>query len=432
MTSSAESDLLTQTGPGTPCGELMRRYWQPVELSENLPAGGPPIPVRVLSEDLVLFRPDTSGRPDSSGRDEAGQPGLLGLQCAHRGADLSYGRLEDGGLRCIYHGWLYDRSGRCLEQPGEPEGSTFHQRIRQVAYPCVEQAGLIFAYLGPGAPPLLPAYDALTAPDHQRLVTKVFQDCNYLQANEGNLDPTHTSYLHRQFDRGARDVRAGIDGRGEAPNELFARDAAPRLELEETDFGLRIYVIRSASSEMVYLRTSCFVYPNLAAIAGETSGDGYSIHWHVPIDDTHHWRTEVVYRASAPLGTERPLQYHAPVDAAWRLLQNRASRYGQDREEMRARSFSGMGPSFQVADACAVEGQGPIQDRAREHLGYSDRAIVGTRQLLLRAIRQMESGADPPHVIRDPCTNAFPELAALSQLAPKDADFRTCWRTQRA
>src|SRR6266852_4684313 len=123
--------LLTRISPGTPCGDLMRRYWQPA----------------ALGEDLVLFR------------DEQGRPGLLGLHCAHRGADLSYGRLEDGGLRCLYHGWLYDVAGRCLEQPGELGGSTFKDRVRQPAYPCEEKGGLILAYLGPGEPPLLPAYD---------------------------------------------------------------------------------------------------------------------------------------------------------------------------------------------------------------------------------------------------------------------------------
>src|SRR5437764_1380407 len=155
-----ENDLLTQTGPGTPCGELQRRYWQPVALSEELPPDGAPLPIRLLGEDLVLFR------------DEGGKPGLLGVHCAHRGAYLSYGRLEDGGLRCIYHGWLYDRTGRCLEQPGEPEGSTFHERIRQTAYPCVEAGGLILAYLGPGTPPLLPRFEFLEATDERRFVDK--------------------------------------------------------------------------------------------------------------------------------------------------------------------------------------------------------------------------------------------------------------------
>src|SRR5437867_10018911 len=183
--SNDDFDLLTLTGPGTPCGDLMRRYWQPAALSEELPVGGAPLPTRLLGEDLVLFR------------DDEGQPGLLGIHCAHRGADLSYGRLEVGGLRCIYHGWLYDREGHCLEQPGEPAGSTFHEKIRHPAYPCQEAAGIIFAYLGPGEPPLLPAYEFLQATLDRALPTKRLHECNYLQGNEGSIDPSHQSFLHR-------------------------------------------------------------------------------------------------------------------------------------------------------------------------------------------------------------------------------------------
>src|SRR5215210_6017957 len=169
MLTQEQNDLITRTGPGMPGGAVLRRYWQPAALAEELPPGGPPLPVRLFGEDLVLFR------------DEQGRPGLLGLHCPHRGADLSYGRLEDGGLRCLYHGWLFDVGGQCLEQPGEPAGSTFCQRVRHTAYPCVEAAGIIFAYLGPGEPPLLPAYEALTVPDDHRFVIKYFHDCNYLQ-----------------------------------------------------------------------------------------------------------------------------------------------------------------------------------------------------------------------------------------------------------
>src|SRR5919201_220537 len=146
------NELQTRTGPGTPCGELLRRYWQPVALSEELPPGGAPLPVQLMSEELVLFR------------DEQGRPGLLGLHCAHRGADLSYGRLEDGGLRCLYHGWLYDVAGRCLQRPGEP--------------------------------PLLPNYEFLAVPEAQRYATKYYQDCNYLQGSEGNIDPVQNNLLH--------------------------------------------------------------------------------------------------------------------------------------------------------------------------------------------------------------------------------------------
>src|SRR5438309_3590171 len=175
MLTAQENELLTRIGPGTPGGDLIRRYWQPAALSEERSVNAP-LPIRLLGEDLVLFR------------DADGQPGLLAIHCSHRGADLSYGRLEDGGLRCIYHGWLYDRNGRCLEQPGEPAGSTFHERIHQTAYPCLERAGVIFAYLGPGEPPLLPDYEFLTVADENRFVSKLFSECNYLQGNEGNQD----------------------------------------------------------------------------------------------------------------------------------------------------------------------------------------------------------------------------------------------------
>src|SRR5438552_7150347 len=146
-----ENDLLTQTDRGTPCGELMRRYWQPVALSEELRSA--PLAVRILGEDLVLFR------------DDKGRPGLLEIHCSHRGADLSYGRVEDGGIRCLYHGWLYDVEGHCLEQPAEPPESSFHTKIRLLSYPCKEIAGVIFAYLGAGEPPAFPMYEPFTVPD---------------------------------------------------------------------------------------------------------------------------------------------------------------------------------------------------------------------------------------------------------------------------
>src|SRR4030095_6941080 len=180
-----ENDLLTRTGLGPACGAALRRYWQPAALSEELPPGGAPLPVTLFSEDLVLFR------------DEQGRPGLIELHCAHRGADLSYGRLEDGGLRCIYHGWLYDIHGKIIDMPGEENGgASFRDSICQKAYPCKEEGGVVFAYLGPDEPPLLPNYEFLAVPAKQRFVTKYLQSCNYLQANEGNIDPIHASFLH--------------------------------------------------------------------------------------------------------------------------------------------------------------------------------------------------------------------------------------------
>src|SRR5512134_3275191 len=175
MIAAEENQLLTQTAPGTPCGELMRRYCQPVALSEELPAGGAPLKVKILGEELALFR------------DDQGRPGLIGVHCAHRGTDLSYGRVEDGGLRCLYHGWLYDICGRVIDQPGEPGGGANKAAIRHPAYPCHEVGGIILTYMGPGEPPLVPNYEFLTVAPEHRTAVKVMYECNYLQGNEGNI-----------------------------------------------------------------------------------------------------------------------------------------------------------------------------------------------------------------------------------------------------
>jgi phenylpropionate dioxygenase-like ring-hydroxylating dioxygenase large terminal subunit len=215
----------------------MRRYWQPVALAEELPHGGNPLKVKVFSEELVLFR------------DDQGRPGLLGIHCSHRGTDLSYGRVEDGGLRCVYHGWLYDIRGRVLEQPGEPGGGAHRHEIRHLAYPCQEAGGVIFAYMGPGEPPLLPNYEFLTVPEEHRTVTKILVHCNYLQGNEGNIDPVHLSFLHQYLEEAEVKRPRIVQGSDASDNALLGKDLAPTLEVELTDFGLRVYSIRRAASD---------------------------------------------------------------------------------------------------------------------------------------------------------------------------------------
>jgi phthalate 4,5-dioxygenase len=415
MLSVEENALLTRTGAATPGGGLLRRYWQPVALAEELPLGGAPLPVRILGEDLVLFR------------DDAGRPGLLALHCPHRGADLSYGRLEDGGLRCLYHGWLFDVGGRCLEQPGEPASSTFKDRVRQTAYSCQEAAGVIFAYLGPGEPPCLPAYSALLAPATHRFVVKIYQECNYLQGNEGNIDPVHTSFLHRTADT-SLDPRA-VSGSSDSPRALFGRDASPTVEIEETDYGLRIVTLRRVGAETHYLRISNFLFPNASAIAGQTAGFGYSIHWHVPIDDTHHWRYELVVSDATPLDHDQCWARYGPdLTPERRLIRNPANRYRQDRAEMERATYAGLGTCFQVHDAYATESQGAIQDRPREHLGATDRAIIKARQQLLRGVQDVQAGREPMHVVRDAAANNFAHLVVVSEVVPVAADWRTYWQ----
>jgi phenylpropionate dioxygenase-like ring-hydroxylating dioxygenase large terminal subunit len=420
MLTREQNDLLTLTGRGTPGGELMRRYWQPVAVSEEMPADGAPIPVQILGENLVLFR------------DQRARLGLLGIHCSHRAADLSYGRVEGGGLRCVYHGWVYDVNGNCLEQPCEPEGSDFHTRVKHLSYPCLERGEVIFAYLGPAPAPLFPDYEFLNAVPEKRFVNKLHHECNYLQANEGNIDPAHLSFLHRFLDEREAQVLRGngtVAGSDTSPNALFGRDVAPHIEIEETDFGIRIYALRDAGQGRSYVRISNFVMPNLAAFPGNTQGDGYSVNWHVPIDDYNHWKYQFTFTCQRSIDKE-PLRriYAAEMSEAHRLRRTRANRYLQDRAEMQTRTFIGMGPLFAGHDKFATEGEGPIQDRTTERLGSTDRAIAAQRQMLLKAIRDVGAGVDPPHVIRDPAANVLDEIVVTSEVVPANEDFRTYWR----
>jgi phenylpropionate dioxygenase-like ring-hydroxylating dioxygenase large terminal subunit len=398
------NDLLTQTGPGTPCGDLLRRYWQPAALSEELPPRGPPVPVRLLGEDLVLFR------------DEQGRPGLLGLHCAHRGADLSYGRLEDGGLRCLYHGWLYDVAGRCLEQPGEPAGSTFKDRVRQRAYPCVERSGAIFAYLGPGGPPLLPSYNFLTVPADHVVAVKLHHASNYLHANEGNIDLLHVSFLHTT-DRDDMPTPVARE-----PGRLSGRGPAPGLEtieFELIDGGLRVCKLRRLDDDHNYVRIGTFLLPNLTATPGGQTN------WHVPIDDTHHWKYTFIFNNDAPLDEQRVRRTRAEMTPDYQSIYNRSNRYGQDRASMPATHYSGLGYNFQVQDLWAVEGAGPRQDRTEEHLAPSDLPIVTARKLLLRAIEDVQAGRDPAGVFRAPELNRFPRVATTYGTIPSAVSWKT-------
>ena len=248
MLSQEENNLLTHTGPGTPGGKLLRRHWHPVALVAELPSDGAPLPVKVMSEDLVLFR----------GND--GELGLIGQYCSHRRADLSYGRVEDGGLRCLYHGWLFDRQGRCIEQPCEPPDRRFCEKVRHPAYPCQERAGAIFAYMGPGEPPLLPNYEPLVAPAGHVLVSKFYHECNFFQANEGNLDPSHVSYLHRQANVPDNLKRTVTGTDGKLPLALYDADMAPRIDAEETDYGVRIFSLRDVDGR-TFFRVTNYVFP---------------------------------------------------------------------------------------------------------------------------------------------------------------------------
>ena len=254
MLKRSDNERVTRSGPGTPLGRLMRAYWQPAALVSEMPADRPVKAVRLLGEDLVLFRRE-------------GGWGLVGRFCAHRGVDLSFGRLEDGGLRCLYHGWLYGSDGRCLEQPAEPEHSTFASRVRIPSYPCEERNGIVFAYLGEGEPPPFPAYDCFTAPDAYTFAFKGLWECNWLQGVEGGIDPSHVSFLHRFVGEDPREVYGQqfsevVEGTDKKLSELVADNYRPDIEVEEAAHGLRVYAVRELTERLKHVRVTNLVFPN--------------------------------------------------------------------------------------------------------------------------------------------------------------------------
>ncbi|HEY3117397.1 MAG TPA: Rieske 2Fe-2S domain-containing protein [Chloroflexota bacterium] len=428
MLTKHQNDLLTQTGPGTPGGELLRRYWQPMALASELPPGGAPLPLRIFSEDLVLFR------------NEKNEVGLLGIHCSHRGADLSYGRLEDGGLRCIYHGWLYDVHGRCLEQPGEPAGSTFHEKIKHVAYPCHEAAGVIFAYLGAGEPPLFPAYELFQVPNDHVWIYKYYHECNYLQGLEGNLDPSHPFFLHRFLPGGSlRETRVPISAERVTP--AFDIEVTPPIVYaEDAEFGVRIYGLYDEHRGDLTVRSSSFIMPNTCGVGGGPvpPGDGYLMSWHVPIDDTHHWRYYTAFKRSGPIQDAHAKERASVTTPDFKFVRNLSNRYLQDREEQRCETYAGMGPIFVAHDNYATETAGAIQDRTEEYLGSADAGLVLERRMLLDAIERVQRGEDPPNVIRKPSDNRFLEMGVYEDHVPLDVDWpeylerRVAQRTSRA
>lgn len=420
MLSASENELITRTGPGTPGGEMMRRYWQPAALSRELKADEP-LAITVLGEDLVMFR------------DDAGRPQLISRHCPHRLADLSYGRVEAGGLRCIYHGWLMDGNGRCLERPAEGARGKAALQIGK-GYPCHEAGGLILAWLGEGAPPNLPALPFLNAPEEQTFTMKVLQECNYLQGNEGNIDPAHLSFLHTFLSEG---VAQNLNLRSGKLNDVIAEDQAPEIRVTETAFGLRISAARDYKPGTRWVRVTNFVMPNTCAIHGSPLTDprnnpisencGYQMNWHVPVDDAHHWKYVIAHRFDGPVDKDFMMSAYAEVDADYRIDRTRENRFRQNREEMRTRSYAGLGGSFFVHDKCVVETQGAIMDRSKEHLGTTDKALVNMRRQIVRAVADVQQGRDPLMVDRRPQDNSLADLAVLSVEVPDDADLDGDW-----
>ncbi len=425
MLSAAQNELLTRTGPGTPGGALMRRYWQPVALSEELaPDSDNPRQVkavRLLGLDLVLFR------------DEAGRLGLIDRHCCHRGADLAFGRLENGGLRCPFHGWLYDISGACLEQPAEPEGSDLHTRVRQPAYPCLERNGMIFAWLGDGDAPPLPDLDCFAAPEAYSFAWKGWWECNWLQALEVGVDPAHASFLHRFFedeeeDGGGRYGQQFRDRTGDmAQTAVFREYDRPDIHVETTGYGLRLTTLRDLGDGRRHVRITNQVFPH--GIVIPISATMNITQWHVPIDDENcYWYTLFTdYSAMVDKARMRADRIGSCTLPDYRSIHSRADNWGYDPAEQRLRTYTGMGEDINFHDQWAVESPGPVHDRTKENLGTTDAGIMAYRRILRRALKAAEEGGPVPFESGTAEDAPF----AIDTIGPA-AEWRTVWRADEA
>jgi phthalate 4,5-dioxygenase oxygenase subunit len=386
MISAEQNDFITRVGPGAPAGKLLRRYWQPVALVDELEGERPVRAVRLMGQDFVLFR------------DEAGQLGMLDRDCPHRGADLSFGRLEGGGLRCPFHGWLFDVKGTCLETPAEPQGSKLCTRIKQSAYPVVERSGIIFAYIGEGEPSAFPEFDCFVAPGTHTFAFKGLFECNWLQALEVGIDPAHASYLHRFFEDDETSESYGKQFRGASADssmpitKVLREYDCPTIKVESVNFGLRLTTLRELNEKQTHVRVTNVVFPQAFVIP--MSSEMTISQWHVPVDDENCYWFAIFTSFTGPVNKQQMrdqrLELYELPDYISR--KNKRNNYGYSSQEQNTETYTGMGMDINVHDQWAIESQGAIQNRTREHLGTTDKGIIAYRRLLVSAIENTLSG----------------------------------------
>lgn len=418
MISQKLNDTLTLTGPGTEAGMVLRHYWQPAALVDELEGERPVVPVKLLGEDLVLFR------------DSENQLGLIGRACPHRGADLCFGRLENNGLRCPFHGWHYNRDGQCVEQPGEPEGSRTYEKIRTTSYPVVEKNGIVFAYMGPGEPPAFPNFDCFRAPGTHVFAFKGLWNCNWLQALEVGIDPAHASFLHRflededpadSYGKQFRDKAADTN----IPMTKLLRDyPRPDISVEETDYGMRLIALRHLDNGKTHVRITNQIFP--VAISIPMSREMIITQWHVPIDDHNCYWYSMFTSFDKPvdkaLMREQRLKEHRLPDYA--PIKNKHNAYGFDPTEQSRETYTGMGLDINVHDQWAVESPGPIFDRTKEHLGTTDIGISKYRRILREAIKSISN--DEPDSL--PMLNGVDAAQIFGPISNDTIGSRDSWK----
>jgi phenylpropionate dioxygenase-like ring-hydroxylating dioxygenase large terminal subunit len=413
MTTHAENELLTQVGPGTPMGALMRQYWMPACLSSELMADGDPLRLALLGERLIAFR------------DTGGKIGIFDHRCPHRCASLFYGRNEEGGLRCIYHGWKFDAEGNCLDMPNLPAAQEFRDKVKARAYRAAERNGIVYVYMGErqAAPPPLPMLEAMLCPAGELSIVCRQRECNWLQALEGDIDTSHFSFLH------TGKIKAEDIDPGHLERFQFT-DRAPRYHVKRTDWGAMYAAYRPAESGYTYYRFAHFAMPFWTLFPNGPIADNIIAQGWVPMDDTHTMVFTFTWTRKTPvIGTLKTGEPFPLLDrlmptlpnttdwlGRWRSVQNSENDYQIDRNAQRTISFSGIAGVFSQ-DSAVTESMGAITDRALETLAPSDVMIATTRRQLLDAARALrETGRVPPLV--DDTETAF-EARSGDLIAPE-------------
>lgn len=418
MTTASENKVLTQTGPGSPMGGLMRQYWIPAAKSSELLADGDPVRLMLLGEKLIAFR------------DTGGNVGIMDHRCPHRCASLFFGRNEEGGIRCVYHGWKFDAEGNCLDMANVPPHQDFKHKVHAKAYRTHERNGLIWVYMGDqSAVPPVPDFEANRLPEEEVNIWFVLRECNWLQALEGDMDTSHLGFLHY----GAVGGGDFTDGQ---PQRFTAGNRTPELHLTETDWGLMYAAVRDDPDEpaQVNMRISQFLMPFWTMPPINSIDHNFSTRAWVPVDDNHHMLVHISRKDCDPMartilagrvaGATLGFNYRPNSSdwlGRWRLEEDRGNDFKIDRERQRTATFTGI-EGITVQDHAITGSMGEISDRTGEHLAPSDNAIIQTRKILVKAARDHQKNG------RVPLSATNPEVISSVRggffMAAADADWQ--------
>ena len=400
MLSREDNELITNTDRGTPMGEFFRRFWLPAALSAELP--GPdsvPLRVKLLGEDLIAFR-DTNG-----------DVGLVDAYCPHRGAPMFFGRNEEAGLRCVYHGWKFDVNGECVDLPNAPEGDTFRHKIHIKSYPCEDKGGLIWAYMGPAEKkPPFPEFEWCKLPSENRYVTKFIMECNYLQAMEGDYDPSHGRFLHSTLDgnRNAsrqnfqvNQVNTQFNPRTFDSMENRRVKMLPPDRIENSDSGILFITAQETTDGRLSANVAPWMMPIFTTAGITSSQNTFSSNMRVPVDNKNilFYRLRWSYQ---PIPEDELWEYKhggythpEMIPGTWQGLYNVHNDYGVDRVAQKYFTFTGI-KTFPLQDIAMMENQwGPLADRTQEHLTSLDHRIIYVRRRLLQGAKALAKGTEP-------------------------------------